>query len=127
MQIENGVEIEPWMMCFAGSSIAYDTIFDTRLEHEKEVFTDGKADFYFITAGFAWKMFTEKIMAADEIYSVIDRYDEELGTDIYYYINEPKKKKASVRKLNDKLRCARKYFNERIWNNIPKETQKLFQ
>lgn len=126
MQIKNGVEIEPWMMCFLQAPIVYDTSLDTRIEHEKKVFTDGGADFYFIAAGFAWEMFTEKIITADEIYFLIDRYDEELGNDMYYYINEPKKKKASYRKLEDRLKCAREYFNERIWSNIPKETRELF-
>lgn len=130
MQIENGVEIEPWMMCFSQTPIVYDTSLDTRIEHEKEViFTDGTGgvDFYFIAAGFAWEMFKKKNLTAGEIYSVIDNYDEDLGNDIYYYINEPKKKKDSGRKLEDKLKCAREYFNERIWNIIPNQTQKLFQ
>ncbi len=127
MRVENGVEIEPWMMCLAENPIVYDTIFDTRLEREKKIFTDGRADFYFIAAGFAWEMFKKKNLSADDIYSVIDHYDEELGTDIYYCINRPEKKKNSEKRLEDKLQYARKYFNERIWSNIPKETQKLFQ
>ena len=119
MQIENGVEIEPWMMCFAENPIVYDTFLDTRLEQEKKAFTGGRAEFYFFAAGFAWKMFAEKNVSLNEIRSVIISYDEDMGTEAYHYINDPEK-------YDKILEEEVEYFNKHIWDNIPKETQKLF-
>lgn len=125
MQIENGAEIEPWMLCLAENPIVYDTIFDARIEEEKKAFTDGRADFHFFAVGFACKLFEEKNITSKEIYSVVDSYNEDLGTDMYYYTNDPETR-TTYKELEDKLNYARNYFIKHVWDNIPKETQKLF-
>lgn len=126
IQIENGAEIEPWMMCFAESPLKYDTIFNIRIENERKAIADNKVnDFFALAAGFAWKMFKAGKVSAKEIYRTIDHYCEEMGTYVYMLADDPSNEEI-IQNLEKELAYPQQLFEKYIWDHIPQETQSLF-
>ena len=126
MQIENGAEIEPWMMCLAENPLKYDTTFNTRIENERKAL--GGYNFnniYVLAAGFAWKMFKAGKVSAKEIYDTIDHYWEDMGTYVYMLAEEPSNTEI-IQKLEKELAYPEQLFEKYIWKRIPQETWGLF-
>ena len=127
MQIENGAELEPWMMCLADNPINYAAVFDTRIERERLAFlSDVDEHPYTLAAGFLWMMFNNKQLDGDEIRHTIGHYDEEADIFIYESIHEPDKRQTAEKYLKKSLDLPQKVFEERIWNVLPQETKDLF-